>query len=70
MSDLQVKNIVRVCESGRFSQTVQPGYAVYIRQDFSKNKYSSQMNVETIFNNYHPEKIELNFGWQNNTWQK
>jgi hypothetical protein len=59
-----------ICESGGLGRTIQPGYAVYIRHGAGRNEQSTQPNAETIFNNSHPENVDMNIGWQNKTWQK
>jgi hypothetical protein len=64
------QNTPVICESGGLIRTIQPGYAVHIRNGIGRSEQPSRPYSETIYNNNHPESVDMNIYWQNNTWQK
>lgn len=59
-----------ICEARGLAQYIQPGFTAIIRNGFSRNELSSHDNSEIIFNNGHPELVDLDLKWNNNRWEK
>ncbi len=59
-----------ICEARELTQYINPGFSVFIRNGCRKNQLSSHDKSEIVFNNDHPELVDMDLKWMNNSWQK